>query len=103
MRAGRHFSRNMHHSIRATFVKIFMQSTSTLAGSLLSDPRGAEATAQLGIHLLGIDVVEAEEDQGVEEEVGGFVHDLLTLPPLPGDHRLGGLLADLLEDLVDPL
>src|SRR5882672_6295572 len=47
-------------------------------------------------------VVRLEQDQRVEEEVGGFVGDLLAVAAQGRDHQLGGFFADLLvpEGLV---
>ena len=55
---------------------------------------------QLGQHILGPEPMEAQHDQCVKPEIGGFPHDMQFITLLPRQQSLGRLLADLLEDRV---
>ena len=70
---------------------------------LFRESRGAEAPPQLGVDPLRRDLVVAEQDQQVEDQVGGLAHHLLRVPPLAGHGHFGGFLADLAENLVETL
>ena len=70
---------------------------------LFLDSRAALAPLELREHLRHRRCLPPEQHQAVEPEIGGLVDDAGALARLRGDHRLGGLLADLLEDGVESL
>ena len=71
-------------------------------GKLLQ-PRQPLAPLQLGKHVGRLQPEGAERDHRVEPQVGHLVDELGAVAVLGRHHGLGGFLADLLEDRVQPL
>jgi hypothetical protein len=53
--------------------------------------------------LIQSDTPRPEEDQGVEPEVDHLINNLTPAAPLDTQEDFGGLLSNLLEDLIFPL
>ena len=59
-----------------------------------------QAAVHFGEHVAGAKAVAREHDHAMEPKVGGLAHQLQAVAAFCREHRLGGLLADFLEQCV---
>ena len=91
---------------RSSRVVVFALAAATLTWRVLpaqDTTQVRQDTTQLGVDPLRRQVVVAKQDEGVEEEVGHLIDHLLGITPLAGHGSFRCLLANLAEDLVEPL
>src|SRR6059036_1067645 len=69
-------------------------------GALRAKTGFPEPPRELLIDLLGLDLLIAQNQEGVKQEIGRLVNDLFALATLGGQRDLSCLLDHLLENLV---